>query len=260
MTAVTVTTYNVRAAGLDDGAFAWPRRRAGVREVLRSLSPDVLALQEPTDDQRSAVADALPSLSWHGDRRGVDPGAANPVGVGDRFAVEGSTVEWLSTTPSAPGSVGWDAAEPRTVTRVDLRDSDSDCALSVFATHFDHRGERARERSARLLRERVDALPDERSALVVGDLNCRPGSTPYRVLTGGGFDRPLADARDRAAAVDGPETTVTDWRSLTADSRLDHVFLTPDLPVDRYHVRDRTVDGRYPSDHLPVSVDLRVPP
>lgn len=256
MPAFAAVSYNIRHATLDDGRDAWPRRRDAVFDLLGDLEPEVLGLQESTGDQHTEVEQWLSGYEWAGVADDPGSGEHNPIGVGARFSLEEAETAWLSETPAVSGSVGWDASFARVVTQLRIRDTVTGRDLAVLNTHFDHKGPTARTESARLLRERVDALDCE--AVVLGDFNARPGSRPHAILTGDGYDRPLADARARAATVDGPETTVTDFQSPDSGRELDHVFVTGGLAVDRYRVCDRVrEDGRYPSDHLPVIAWLR---
>lgn len=163
--------------------------------------------------------------------------------------------EWLSPTPGEP-SAGWDAAYPRVLTRVRLEDTRTGRSLAVYNAHFDHLGPESRRQSASRIRQRVEALPAGTDAVVLGDLNCRPGSEPYETLIADDAERRLRDARTAVASVSGPETTVTDFETLEPGRRLDHVLVTSGLAVERYRVDDTTVEGRYPSDHLPIVVSL----
>jgi endonuclease/exonuclease/phosphatase family metal-dependent hydrolase len=140
---------------------------------------------------------------------------------------------------------------------VALEDTRTDRSLAVYNAHFDHKGPEARRRSARRIREHVATLPAATDAVVLGDFNCRPESRPHDIFCADGGERSLRDARTVAATVDGPTTTVTDFETLDHGRRLDHVFVTPGLSVESYRVADDRVDGRYPSDHLPVVVQLR---
>lgn len=256
MSAFAIVSYNIRHATLDEGRDAWPRRKDAVFDLLADLDPEVLGLQESTGDQQSDVERGLSGYGWAGVADDPGSGEHNPVGVCDRFTTQEAETAWLSETPAVAGSVGWDASFARAVTELRLLDSATGRELAVLNTHFDHEGPTARTESASLLRERVDSLDCE--AVVLGDFNARPGSQPHTVLTGDGYDRPLADARDRAATVEGPETTVTDFESPDPGRQLDHVFVTDGLAVDRYRVCDRARDGgRYPSDHLPLLARLR---
>ena len=250
-----VLTYNVRHAVIDDGPDAWERRRPGVAARLGAADADVVGLQECGPDQHADVDADLPGYRWVGVAEAARSGENNPLGVGRRFAVRDSETTWLSES-GRPRSVGWDAEYTRVVTTAHLHDRATGRDLTVYNTHFDHVGTRARVESATLLRERIDGLPSDRPAVVVGDLNAEPGRASYERLLDSGFDRRLRDARAVADVVDGPSTTLSDFVDLRPDRRIDHVLVTDGVDVERYAVDATTVDGRYPSDHLPVVVDL----
>jgi endonuclease/exonuclease/phosphatase family metal-dependent hydrolase len=250
----TLVSYNVRHQILDDGPNAWRHRRRAVFDHIHSVSPDVLGLQESTGDQQSDIEEAL-EYQWYGVAEEPGSGEHTPIGVGSRFAVQDTQLEWLSPTPTVQ-SVGWDAAYPRVLTKVSLKDRTTGRSLAVYNTHFDHKGPQSRTRSARLTRERIDSAPADTEAAVLGDFNCQPGSQPYGILTAGG-DRQLRDAHTVATTVEGPTTTVTDFTELDPDRHLDHLFVTSGLSVDLYRIDDYTVEGRYPSDHLPVVAHVR---
>lgn len=268
MVTLSALTYNIRHAVLDDGRDAWPNRRGAVGSAVEAAGADVVGLQESTGDQHADVESDLPGYDWVGVADEPGSGEHNPVGYTDRFRLAGATTEWLSETPETPGSVGWDASFARALTRASLVDTATGAVMTVFNAHFDHEGERARRESARRIRERIDDLPGSRPAVVLGDFNCRPGSGPYEILTGDGesghaneFDRSLGDTRELAGVVEGPDTTVTDFEALDSGRRLDHVFVSDGVTVHSYEAltarggRDRE---RFPSDHLPVCVDISI--
>ncbi|MEF8852851.1 MAG: endonuclease/exonuclease/phosphatase family protein [Haloarculaceae archaeon] len=260
---VRVCSFNVRRDVDADGRFAWDGRREAVASTLRFHRPDVVGLQEPLADQYDDLRAALDAYEWVGRPRygGEREGEFCPVGYRrERFERVAGDTFWLSETPEAEGSVGWDATYPRIATWVRLHDRETGATLTYCNTHLDHEGERARAEGARLLVERLPALRDGGPAVVAGDCNATPGERPYRVLAGEGeFESPLADARLASPhPAHGPATTRTDYESLRPGRRIDHVFVV-DCDVDHYGVAaDVTADGSYPSDHLPVVVDLAV--
>lgn len=255
MDPVTVMSYNVRHAILDDGIHRWPNRREGVVERVRAADPEILAVQECTGEQQVELAAGLSGYEWVGVADEPGSGEHVPLGVRPPWEVVDAETTWLSESGDS-GSVGWDAEYPRVVTTGVVRHRDSGQCLTVCNTHFDHVGERARRESARVLRERVDAKPPDRPAVVLGDFNAEPESAPYDRLTAPDFERELCDARTVAAETTGPETTFTEYESVADGQILDHVFVTPNLDVTRYSVDATTVDGEFPSDHLPVVVTL----
>lgn len=93
---------------------------------------------------------------------------------------------WLSDTPDVP-SRGWDAALERIVTIVTLRSKASpEIVLNFFNTHFDHRGVKARRRSAMLIAEKMENY-NKYPSFLCGDFNTQPTDEPYQILKSLGF-------------------------------------------------------------------------
>ncbi|ELZ29261.1 Endonuclease/exonuclease/phosphatase [Halosimplex carlsbadense 2-9-1] len=265
--AVRVLTYNVRRDTARDGEFDWAGRGDAVAGTVRFHRPDIVGLQEPLGHQYSDLRESLPDFEWVGRSReaGEGDGEFCPVGYRpERFERLDSGTFWLSPTPDESGSVGWDAAYPRIATWARLRDRDAGGTVLYCNTHLDHEGERARVEGARVLRERVSEIrEDEEPVVVGGDFNCVAGDDPYRAIVdgddreAGGGESPLVDARESSPyPPHGPDTTRTDFESLRPDLQIDHVFVAG-AAVEGYGVAADVVgDGWFPSDHLPVVVDL----
>mgnify|MGYP002760709342 FL=1 len=270
MSRVRVLSYNVRYDNRHDVHDAWHERRAGVTDVVRFHRPDVVAFQEVLPNQRRDLRERLSAYTLVGrGREPGDEGESCPIGVrADRWAVADHGTFWLSPTPDEP-SAGWDAAHPRIATWARVRPAAGDAAddgasFLVANTHFDHVSARARVESARLLDSRVPSLAADDGAdvadteetppvVLVGDLNCTPGSEPHAVLTDGG----LRDAAAAATVRHGPRTSLTDYAGLIENRRIDHALVSPAVDVEAFGtLADRDDRGRYPSDHLPVLARL----
>jgi len=248
-------SFNVRTAIAEDGPDDWVHRKELVATVLRFHRPAVAGLQEAFAHQVDYLDEVLPGYEWVGESRDAAPREGEFVPVfyrPDRFELAGTETFWLSEVPDDPGSVGWSAEHPRIVTTARLRDRETGSVVTHANTHFSHVDERARVEAARLVCERLAGADP---LVLTGDLNCEPGSRPYRTLTAGGPGEPLADAREAAAHPPlGPTETKHEFDGRTS-ARIDYA-LVRGLSVVQYGALADHWDGRWPSDHLPVLAEL----
>jgi endonuclease/exonuclease/phosphatase family metal-dependent hydrolase len=258
-----VLSFNIRYAAPEDGPNAWELRRELAIETIRHHDADVLGLQEVLASQAAELRAALPEYGFVG--VGRDDGAAQGEFVPifyrrKRFELTDSGHFWLSSQPGQPGSIGWDAALPRMATWVRLRFKDAPLTeLTVVNTHFDHRGERARSESAKLIRRLAESLGGQ-PLVVLGDFNCPPGSEPHWILT---EERSHPTAlRDAWTVADSSEADAGTYHAFTGEPREGRIDWI--LTSRRCEVVDVSIDrtqrgGRYPSDHFPVVATLRLP-
>jgi exodeoxyribonuclease III len=139
-----LVSYNIR--------FGGRRRRQLIADVLRSVEPDLVVLQEAVDPG---------VVAWLG----------SELDMPRVFAEAGRSVAALSRVPVADAA--WHAARPgRSFLELHLADQD----LRVFGVHLSAglsgRGERRRAVEAERLLLRVEATPDGgRRSILVGDFN-----------------------------------------------------------------------------------------
>jgi len=95
---------------------------------------------------------------------------------------------WLSDTPEVTASNTWGTKHRRMVTWVKFRDRQTQREFFLWNTHFDNDVQAAREKSARLVRERVEALNTTLPVILTGDFNAAAGTNQaYTSLTSDGF-------------------------------------------------------------------------
>lgn len=256
-----LATYNLRLNLASDGPDAWPMRRAHVLDLIRYHDWDVFGTQEGLPEQIRDL-EALEGFQRVGVGRddGEQRGEHAAVFVRRaRFEVLRSGTFWLSETPERP-SKGWDGrCCHRIATWVALRDrrAPGSAPFYVFNTHFDHEGVVARRESARLLLAQRARIAGDAPSLVIGDFNSAPGSEPLQIL-----QRELLDARATSRTPPyGPEGTFNGFHidaPLPVQERIDHIFHTPGFEVLKWGALTDSRQGRFPSDHLPVEVLLRL--
>ena len=254
---VTVMAFNVRYDNPGDGPSAWPMRKERVAQVISQA--DIAGLQEVLHHQAGELEGLLDGYAWTGVGRtdGVDQGEYAPIFYRDDLLdLLDSGTFWLSETPEIPGSRSWDAAVTRIATWGLFRMRPSGDSLWVFNTHFDHRGQVARERSAELLMARIEEIAGDSPVVVTGDFNAAPDSQVYATMMGGH----LVDTRlESQEAPAGPEGTWSGFvvRDDTPVRRIDYVFVSRHWTVLAYEAIVDIADDRYVSDHLPVLARLQ---
>jgi endonuclease/exonuclease/phosphatase family metal-dependent hydrolase len=264
---LSVMTFNLLFEGAVNPAGAWTARLPLVLDVLRA-GVDIVALQEATDLQLRAIADAtpeftlvtgpesgetrIPRLVRRAARRGEHCAILYRT---DRFeAVDGSAF-WLSRKPHAPGSVLFGTWLPRVVNWVRLRDRTTDTVFTVYNAHLDFLPW-APLRSARILRRMLDTSWDGTLQILMGDFNAYPGSGAYKYLgktLRSSNHPPLVDAWHVAAQRFGPPGTFHGGTGrIRWMGRLDRILFRPTGRVERVETITHHRGSAYPSDHYPV--------
>lgn len=257
-----VMSFNVRYASARDGENAWMKRRDMLVETVRQFDPDLLGTQETEEGQGAYLAEQLAGYTRFG--VGRDDGKTR----GESVAVFFRTAQfeqfagghfWYGDRPDEPGSKGWDATLPRMVTWVRLRDRKSGRAFLWMNTHWDHAGETARRESPKQMRRWLAAHGDALPLIVTGDFNSTETSPQYRTLIGDADARPhLADAyRQVHPAAKDDEATYHGFNGKRIGQRIDWILCSPELTPVAAEIDHTSRDGRYPSDHYPVTATLR---
>jgi endonuclease/exonuclease/phosphatase family metal-dependent hydrolase len=253
---IRVITFNIRYNNPGDSLHAWPYRKDRAAGILRFHEADLIGVQEALVDQLRDLDGLLPGFKRLGVGRddGREAGEFSAIYYRtNRFEPLEDGTFWLSPTPEVPGSMGWDAAITRICTFARLRDRVTGRSFLHLNTHFDHRGERARLESARLIATRATSLAGDDPIVLTGDLNFDPAAPGYALLA-----ERLADTRELSqTGHHGPEAT---FYGFTAGGppgrRIDFVFVSPDTAVLRHATLSESWDGAFASDHLPVFAEI----
>lgn len=260
---IDIMTFNVRINLVSDGENAWPNRKEMAASMIRFYEPDVFGVQEALEEQVSDLSERLLEYAWIGVGRDDGQQAGEYMAIfylKHRFKLLKGDTFWLSETPQQPG-LGWDAAYIRVVTWAKFQDTQTGKTFFHFNTHFDNRGEVARQESAKLLLSRIQNIAGETPVIVTGDFNTPPDSEPYRILTGSDL---LTDAKVKTESPHhGPSRTFNrfDLENLkTPEPPIDYIFVSNQIRVLKHATLSDTFDGYFPSDHMPVLATITIQP
>lgn len=257
-----VVSFNVRNSNAPDGENAWPKRAEFFFDTVAGFDADLIGFQEVLAVQHDAIVARLTGHGFAGGARddGKRKGEWCLVAYRkSRFTALAQGDFWLSETPEVPGSKSWDAALTRICSWVRLRDHVTGRELVYANTHFDHKGVVARQEAARVISARLSALARGVPAILTGDLNITEDNPAYRVFVKP--DTPGAihwiDAYRAVHPVRRPdESSFNGFKPVVDGSRIDFIFHTADFAATAATI-DRTArDGRFPSDHFPVTAIL----
>lgn len=261
-----VMTFNIRYATADDGENSWDHRKELLLATIHQFDPDLLGTQEVLATQADFLAENLAGYTLIGVGRddGRRRGEFSAVLYrAKRFEPVSSGTFWLSQTPEAPGSKSWDSSLPRIATWVKLRDRQAGGReICYLNTHWDHRGNEARAQAGSLIRKWLTENAGGMPAIVTGDLNATETHAGLRALVAADGKGPrLVDAYRLVHPEPGAEeSTFHNFSGGRRGRRIDFILMSPAFQATEAAIDHANQDGRYPSDHFPVTAVLRYAP
>ncbi|HDP75424.1 MAG TPA: endonuclease/exonuclease/phosphatase family protein [Bacteroidales bacterium] len=255
---IRLISYNIRFDNPDDGLNAWPNRKEYVAQMVKFYGVDLLGVQEALHHQLRDIMSMLDGYEYVGVGRD-DGDTLGEYSViiyrAQRFQLQFTGTFWLSETPDAP-SLGWDAACKRVCSWAIFKDRNSAKTFAMFNTHFDHVGKVARQNSAKLLLNRIATIANSIPVLVTGDFNMIPTDSTISIIAS-----VYADTYNLSPI--GHYGPVGTWNGFDYNSpltdRIDYCFVdSSKVDILRHAHIDDAFRQRFPSDHLPVLVELRL--
>ncbi|MBM3836834.1 MAG: endonuclease/exonuclease/phosphatase family protein [Verrucomicrobia bacterium] len=252
-------TFNLRYAS-PKPPNAWPQRRPVMRECIQKLNPDLIGTQEGLYPQIKDIAQDLPQYEWLGlGREGGSRGEFMAVFYRrERFEPLEYDHFWLSDTPNVIASSTWGNSNRRMVTWVKFLDRHTQRQFYFFNTHLDHQIQAAREKSAALIRERIEGLKTALPVLLVGDFNAvAGGNKAYEILVN---QNGLTDTWSTAGTRRNERMSTFHGFGTPREGgdRIDWILARGPVAADATEIVTFQKDGQYPSDHFPVVAWLRL--
>lgn len=254
---IKVATYNVRLPAEVDVSTgnSWAVRKEHVAGLMLRHGFDIVGIQEP---YQNTIYD-LDSLLVGFDKVTAPYATKSFLAIYYKkalFEVLDSGHFWLSETPDEP-SIGWDSDEKRICQWVKFKDKKSSKEFYYFNSHFYWRLKTARKNSGPLVARRIEKIAGGAPVIFVGDLNSRPIESQIeglKILLNDAFDVTQTPRK-------GPENTNLGGGNFEGEpyNRIDYIFVSKDIKVLDFTVHDDKYGGeRYPSDHLPISANIKI--
>lgn len=265
---IRLATYNVLFNICDDQLEVvnrWPQRLPRIVEIIHDMQLDIIGVQELYTSQ---LNDLLPHLedTYAFFSRSCENGELSGIFYRkDRFEVIETNVFYMTPTPTIPSS--------QTLTMVKLKDVKTGLKFAVFNVHLAFSRVDKRDFQTQFISEHIEEYAGGYPIILTGDFNSFPnrldlGKLPFydgdymhRLLTQGA----LKDAKDVSILGHvGPLSTFSNKGESpvafkgkgTPGVFLDHIYVSKNIHVLMHAVQAGTVNGHFPSDHLPVIIDF----
>ena len=250
-----IATFNFRMDTPSDGENAWFHRKDMVNDLIRFYGFDLFGTQEGFTHQLNDIL-RLSDYRFIGVGRDDGKDAGEHCAIfyrSDRFKVLDQGDFWLSEHPEKPGR-GWDGTCcNRICTWGKFEDLKNHKQFYFFNVHYEYEGDVARRESSNLMISRIKSIAGNQPVFLTGDFNAFPTEEPIRILNDSGF---LNDSyKITKEAPFGPVCTYHGYDStIKTEERLDYIWVTDSIQIDKYGVLTNTLYGHTPSDHFPVMV------
>lgn len=257
---VKVMTFNLRVMVLTDRKNAWNRRYPAAAEAIRSGQADIVCTQEGRYSMLRDLEPLIGPYAWFGEGRkgGHEDEHCAIFYNRDRWSLAESDSFSLSEQPGRLGTLSWKTNYPRMCTWGRFRSAaggeDAKEEFAVFNTHLDHISAEAQEKGMELIRERMASFGSRMPlpTILTGDFNVEPDHAVIRELERHGYQSAYS-ALPPAAGSLRPGRTFHGFHGGIEGEPIDYIYVTPEVQVREVLVDRQRYDGRFPSDHYPVT-------
>ena len=252
MKPIRIMSFNI----LNSGA-QFKNREQSIAALIRSTDPDLIGLQEFTDEMIPYLSCLTESYGFTGKARASQQSNERCCVVyrKSRFRLLSSKTFWLSDTPEVPGSKYVLSMFPRIVTVAVLEDLENRNIFTFANTHLDHLLPPARKQQTDTLRKLLKENRKGDFLFLTGDFNCTLDSEAARAI----LDDPELNLKNTARY--SRKDRLWDFVHM-ASSRyrpIDIIFVSKELEVKDFTPLSGLYEGKYPSDHTPIIASVLPP-
>ncbi len=246
-----IASANIRFESQKDGPNDWPYRAPLLSSIINLHDTELLGTQEGREPQLRSLEKRLPSLTLIDDHRAWIENRMYPCLFYNEavFELINSGDIWLSSTPEIPASKSFGSLFPRLCTWARLKNKNDKSSTLFLNTHLDHLSSKTRIQQVRVLKEEVSKIygPHEQMILM-GDFNEGPGQDVHHFLL---KTLKLIDCYEEMGLQEvASHHKFSDQRN--GFERIDWILRSQNLKTNSIKLSQESLNGLYPSDHLPV--------
>ncbi len=266
LSSLRIASYNIQYDNKNQSPDSeWANRKNIFKELVQKYDFDIIGAQEPYLRQLNDIKELLPGydyigVSIDGETTGLNKHYTPILYKKDKFEILDWGTFWFSSSSSQAGSIGWDAQSPRICTRALIKDKSTGKIFNFFNIHLDHIGTTARNKSVEMLLSLVPVAAKSYPLILTGDFNFNQNSVNYnKIVSSGILKDSYSMAAEKINADYGTHNGYIPGRNV--GTRIDHIFLSANLPlkVKSHQIITDDFNGKYPSDHYPVMIELQLP-
>jgi len=239
----------------------WSNRKTLVKNMFDKYTFDIVGVQEPYYSQWQDINILLPEYAHVGKTVYGNTTADKELTVSimykkSRIEILKWDVFWFSDTPTVPG-IAWGAGQWRICTWAFVKDKLTNKQFYFFSIHLDFTGTEARTKSVALLLTRIPLIAKGYPAVLTGDFNFSQHDQYYPQLTKGDTFRDTYTLTHNVVNIIKGTLNNYDANRVN-DSRIDHILVntTEKIKVNSWSILTDAFNGKFPSDHFPVCVEL----
>ena len=257
-------SFNIRNGYANDKENRWALRKELVYKVIQDYAPDVLGLQEVNHKQLGELKKQFPNYGFLGvaSDGGTKGQYSSILYLKSRLKLVDSGNFWISETPEKV-SKSWRSAHIRICTWVRLQELKTSKELVVYNTHLDDGSGKAREKGAEMIMKHLHGQKLKDAFIVMGDFNAAEESKAIAQVKGtGAFVNAVYPKAVDPFRVLNPEAknvgTYHGFSGKDSGAKIDYIFVPKSAQVLEASILKTNKNGRYPSDHFPVTTRVHL--
>lgn len=257
MTRYNMLSVNLRYKNPFD-KFQWDDRKFLIKDIIEEYNPDFIGFQETTPSQFEDIKEFFnEKYEIYGEYRDDSEGKEmNPIfAKRENFYLKNKNSFWLSSTPSVKYSNTWDGDLPRICSFATVYSkSNSSPILNIMNTHFDHVGIEAREKSTKLILEKIEEINSTNNLPVIisGDFNTHPEDGYIDLLLkNNNFDNSFKKYKDKENSM-----TIHNYTGEIKGSPIDYIFVQKPLTITKSEIVRKIENQIFSSDHYHIYIEF----